>query len=60
MSFAYYGSLETWKVVYYPKDSSIITMGVAFVEAATKSEASFAFRQQYGDLYHTVESITKL
>lgn len=60
MSFAYYGSLETWKVVYYPKDSSIITMGVAFVEADCHQTAMQAFREQYAGLYRAIYKCEKL
>lgn len=51
---------ETWKVVYYPKLLNGGMMGVALVEAATHSEAMFAFRQQYTGQYHTVQSCTRL
>lgn len=60
MSFAYYGPLETWKVVYYPKDSNIITMGVAFVEADCHQTAMQAFREQYAGLYRTIYKCEKL
>ena len=60
MSFAYYGPLETWKVVYYPKDSNIITMGVAFVEADCHQTAMQAFREQYAGLYRTIYKREKL
>ena len=60
MSFAYYGPLETWKVVYYPKDSNIITMGVAFVEADCHQTAMQAFREQYAGQYRTIYKCEKL
>ena len=56
----YYGPMETWKIVYYPKDSSIITMGVAFVEADCHQSAMQAFRQQYEGQYRTVQKCEKL
>ena len=60
MSFAYYGPLETWKIVYYPKDSNIITMGVALVEADCHQTAMQAFREQYAGQYRTIYSCKKL
>jgi len=50
----------TWKVVYVPKVMNGGMRGVAFVEAATKAEASFAFRNQYNGQYHTIERIEKI
>jgi hypothetical protein len=55
-----YGPTETWKVVYYPKDSNIITMGVAFVEADCQSTAMQAFREQYAGQFATIKSCQKL
>ncbi len=60
MNFPYYGPMETWKVVYYPKDPSIITMGVAFVEADSHQSAMQAFRAQYAGLYSTIDKCEKL
>ena len=56
----YYGATETWKVVYYPKDSSIITMGVALVEAESEQTAMQAFREQYSGMYRGIQSCRKL
>lgn len=53
----------TWKVVYYLPSSQWSggnIRGVAFVEAATQSEASFAFKQQYAGQYSTIDKIEKL
>lgn len=52
----------TWKVVYFlpfsqRKGSSI--RGVAFVQAATQPEASYAFKQQYAGQFSTIEKIEK-
>ena len=55
-----YNKGETWKVVYYPKDTSNITMGVAFVEADCHQTAMQAFREQYSGQYRTIESCKKL
>ncbi len=55
-----YGKTETWKVVYYPKVLDAGRMGVAFVEAETKAEASYFFKQQYEGEFHTISSIEKL
>ena len=52
-----YGKTETWKIVYYPKVLNGGMRGVAFVEAATRSEASFYFQQQYAGQYSTIERI---
>ena len=49
----------TWKVVYMPVNSVGGVRGVAFVEAYTQSEASFAFKQQYAGQFHTIERIEK-
>lgn len=53
----------TWKIVYVLpgeqwKGGSI--HGVALVEAATKPEASFTFKQQYAGQFHTIEKIEKI
>lgn len=53
----------TWRVVYFlPSDqwSGGCIRGVAFVEAATQPEASFAFKQQYSGQFSTIEKIEKL
>ena len=61
MSFgAYYGPLETWKVVYYPVNASGGVMGVAFVEADCHQQAIVAFREQYRGQYTTIEMCEKL
>ena len=56
---ANYGAYETWKVVYYPKVLNAGMMGVAFIEAQTKSDASYYFRLQYEGQYSTIASIEK-
>ncbi len=53
----------TWKVVYFLPSaqwSGGNIRGVAFVEAATQSEASFAFKQQYAGQFSTIDKIEKL
>ena len=55
-----YGKAETWKIVYYPKDTSCITMGVAFVEADCHQTAMQAFREQYSGMYRNIQSCQKL
>ena len=55
-----YGKGETWKVVYYPKDSSNINMGVALVEADCHQTAMQAFREQYSGAYRAIQSCKKL
>lgn len=53
----------TWKVVYFlPSNqrSGGNIRGVAFMEAATRQEASFAFQQQYAGQFFTIEKIEKL
>ncbi len=55
-----YGKGETWKIVYYPKNSSCITMGVALVEADCHQTAMQAFREQYAGMYRTIKSCKKL
>lgn len=52
----------TWKVVYYLPSSQWSggnNRGVAFVEAATQPEASWAFKQQYAGQYSTIDRIEK-
>lgn len=56
---ANYGKTETWKVVYYPKVLNAGMMGVAFIEAQTRSDASYYFQQQYAGQYSTIASIEK-
>ena len=60
MSGCYYGPLETWKVVYYPKVLDAGRMGVALVEADCRQQAMFTFQQQYAGQYSTVKSCEKL
>lgn len=53
---------HTWKVIYFLpssqwKGGSI--RGVAFVQAASQSEASFTFKQQYAGQFSTIEKIEK-
>ena len=60
MAMAYYGPLETWKIVYRPADLSNIHMGVALVEADSHQSAMQAFREQYEGQYRTVSSCEKL
>lgn len=57
---SYYGPLETWKVVYIPKEMNGGIRGVALVEADCKQQAMRAFMQQYAGQYHTVERCEKL
>ena len=55
--------MYTWKVVYFlPSDKWIggNSRGVAFVEAPTQPEASWAFKQQYAGQFSTIEKIEKL
>ena len=52
----------TWKVVYnLPPHlwTGGSTRGVAFVEAATQSEASYSFKQQYAGQFFTIDKIEK-
>ena len=53
----------TWKIVYnLPPDkiSGGNIRAVAFVEAATRSEASYCFQQQYAGMHFTIYSIEKV
>lgn len=52
----------TWKVVYFLPSNQCSggnIRGVAFVEAATRSEASYAFQKQYAGQFFTIEKIEK-
>jgi hypothetical protein len=52
----------TWKVVYFLPShqwSGGNIRGVAFVEACTQHEASWAFKQQYAGQFSTIEKIEK-
>lgn len=60
MANGYYGPLETWKVVYYPRELNGGIMGVAFVEADSEQMAIHTFMEQYSGQYSTVESCKKL
>ena len=55
-----YGKGETWKIVYYPKDTSCVTLGVALVEADCEQTAYQAFYEQYSGMYRTIKSVQKL
>lgn len=50
----------TWKVIYTPMNFTGGMRGVAFVEAATQAEASWAFKQQYAGQFFTIWKIEKL
>ena len=52
--------MDTWKIVYFPKMLNGGMRGVALIEAASHSEAMYAFQQQYAGQFHTVESCTRL
>ena len=60
MSFAYYGPLETWKVVYYPVNRGAGEAGVALVEADCHQQAMYTFSRQYAGQYTTIISCKKL
>lgn len=49
----------TWKVVYWPRVAQGGMKGVAFVEAATKAEASYYFKLQYAGQFSTIDRIEK-
>lgn len=57
---ANYGKTETWKIVYYPKVLNAGRMGVAFIEAQTRSEASYFFKLQYEGEFSTIASIEQI
>ena len=56
----YYGPLETWKIVYYPKILNGGVLGVALVEADCHQMAMQTFQQQYAGQNHTIKSCEKL
>ena len=56
----YYGPMETWKVVYYPRELNGGMMGVALVEADSHQQAMYMFQQQYAGQYTTIQSCNKL
>ena len=60
MSMCYYGPMETWKIVYYPKVANAGMMGVALVEADSHQSAMYTFQEQYAGQYSTIESCRKL
>lgn len=60
MSGCYYGPLQTWKIVYYPKVLNGGTRGVAFVEADSRQMAMYTFMRQYAGEYTTIERCEKL
>lgn len=55
-----FGKTKTWKIVYYPKILNAGIMGVAFVEAETRSDAIFAFQTQYAGQFSTISSCTEV
>jgi hypothetical protein len=55
-----YGKAETWKIVYYPANTSHIGMQTALVEADCYQTAMQAFREQYSGQYRSVQSCSKL
>lgn len=57
---SFYGPMETWKIVYVPKEMSGGMRGVALVEASDRHAAMYTFSQEYADQYHTVQSCEKL
>lgn len=57
----YYGPLETWKIVYYPKPMPADGhMGVAFAEADCRQMAMHTFMEDYSGQYTTIHSCEKL
>lgn len=56
----YYGPLETWKIVYLPRNNNGGMRGVALVEADCKQMAMYTFSQQYAGQYFTIEKCEKL
>lgn len=57
---SFYGTTETWKIVYIPKVMNGGIRGVALIEAHDRHHAMYAFSQQYAGQYITVESCNKL
>lgn len=60
MSFAYYGPLVTWKVLYYPINRGAGEVVVALVEADCHQQAMYTFSRQYAGQYVTIISCKKL
>ena len=61
---AYYGPLETWKIVYNPPVGSPLRdaggYGVAFVEADCRQQPIHNFQEQYRGQYTTIAKCEKL
>lgn len=57
---SFYGPMETWKIVYIPKEMNGGIRGVALVEAQDRHAAMYTFQQEYAGQYHTVHSCEKL
>lgn len=57
---SYYGPLETWKIVYYPKEFNAGLRGVALVEADSHQMAMQTFMEQYAGQYTAVDTCKKL
>lgn len=57
---AFYGTWDTWKIVYVPKVMNGGIRGVAFVQAGDRGHAMQTFRELYSGEYTTVESIEKV
>lgn len=60
MSGCYYGPLETWKVVYVPRELDGGRRGVALVEADCRQQAMSTFMREYAGQYFTIETCKKL
>ena len=56
----YYGPMETWKIVYYPRELNGGMMGVALVEADCHQQAMRNFSLQYSGQYSGIQSCTRL
>ena len=56
----YYGPMETWKVVYIPKELDAGKRGVALVEADCRQMAISTFMSDYAGEYSTIDRCEKL
>lgn len=60
MARGYFGEIETWKIVYLPKNFHGGMRGVALIEADSRHQAIHTFSEQYAGEYVTVESCSRL
>jgi hypothetical protein len=52
--------METWKIVYVPREMNNGARGVALVEATSHQHAMNQFQREYAGEFFTIQSCEKL